>query len=68
MPMKGKWAQGIQPRNFAWILKDKLAICERPGGMRTASPSAGSTTVVFSILHGNHSDYDSPAIPITVTP
>ncbi|HLT16475.1 MAG TPA: hypothetical protein VK007_07200 [Acidimicrobiales bacterium] len=30
--MKGKWAQGIKPRNFAWILKDKLAVCERPGG------------------------------------
>ncbi|HEX2189017.1 MAG TPA: hypothetical protein VHG51_08990 [Longimicrobiaceae bacterium] len=29
---------------------------------------AGSTTVVFSIVHGSHSDYDSPAIPITVTP
>jgi hypothetical protein len=33
--MKGKWAQGIQPRNFAWILKDKLAVCERPGGYGT---------------------------------
>ena len=32
MVLKGKWAQGIQPRNFAWILKDKLAVCERPGG------------------------------------
>ena len=30
--MKGKWAQGIKPRNFAWILKDRLAVCERPGG------------------------------------
>jgi hypothetical protein len=30
--------------------------------------AAGSTTVVFRIMHGNHSDYDSPAIPITVTP
>jgi hypothetical protein len=30
--MKGKWAQGITPRNFVWVLKDKLAICERPGG------------------------------------
>jgi hypothetical protein len=29
---KGKWAQGIQPRNFAWVIKDRLAICERPGG------------------------------------
>ncbi|MEY2406052.1 MAG: hypothetical protein QOG39_968, partial [Acidimicrobiaceae bacterium] len=28
--MKGKWAQGIQPRNFAWVIKDKLAVCERP--------------------------------------
>ncbi len=30
--MKGKWAQGITPRNFTWVLKDRLAICERPGG------------------------------------
>ena len=31
-PMKGKWAQGITPRNFVWVLKDRLAVCERPGG------------------------------------
>ena len=30
--MKGRWAQGIQPRNFAWVIKDHLAVCERPGG------------------------------------
>lgn len=30
--MKGKWADGIQPRNFAWVIKDQLAACERPGG------------------------------------
>lgn len=30
--MKGKWAQGIVPRNFTWILKDRLAVSERPGG------------------------------------
>jgi hypothetical protein len=30
--MKGKWAQGIKPRNFAWIIRDKLAVSERPGG------------------------------------
>ncbi len=30
--MKGKWASGIAPRNFAWIIKDRLAISERPGG------------------------------------
>ena len=30
--MKGKWAQGIVPRNFAWVIKDQLAVCERVGG------------------------------------
>ena len=30
--MKGKWAQGIVPRYFTWIIKDHLAICERLGG------------------------------------
>lgn len=32
MPMKGKWAAGIRPRNFTWVLKDRLAVSERPGG------------------------------------
>jgi hypothetical protein len=30
--MRGKWERGIEPRNFAWIIKDKLAVSERPGG------------------------------------
>lgn len=30
--MKGKWAEGIRPRNFAWVIKDQLAVSERPGG------------------------------------
>jgi hypothetical protein len=29
---KGKWAQGIEPRHFRWIIQDRLAVCERPGG------------------------------------
>jgi hypothetical protein len=32
MPMKGKWARGITPRFFAWIIKGQLGISERPGG------------------------------------
>lgn len=32
MAMRGKWAQGIPPRNFTWIVQDRLAVCERPGG------------------------------------
>lgn len=30
--MKGRWAAGIPPRNFSWILADQLAVSERPGG------------------------------------
>ena len=30
--MKGRWAQGLQPRFFVWIIKDRLAVSERPGG------------------------------------
>lgn len=30
--MRGKWAQGIPPRNFGWIIKGQLAVSERPGG------------------------------------
>jgi hypothetical protein len=30
--MKGKWAEGIRPRNFAWVITGRLAVCERPGG------------------------------------
>jgi len=30
--VRGKWAAGIEPRNFTWIIKDSLAVSERPGG------------------------------------
>jgi hypothetical protein len=30
--LRGRWAQGITPRNFLWIIKDRLAAAERPGG------------------------------------
>jgi len=30
--MRGKWAQGIEPRHFTWVIKDRVAVCERPGG------------------------------------
>ncbi|MFT5530850.1 MAG: hypothetical protein ACI91O_000863 [Candidatus Poriferisodalaceae bacterium] len=32
MGMKGNWAEGIRPRNFTWVVKDRLAVSERPGG------------------------------------
>ncbi|MGH8981662.1 MAG: hypothetical protein ACRDWE_11715 [Acidimicrobiales bacterium] len=30
--MRGKWAAGIAPRNFTWVIRDRLALSERPGG------------------------------------
>ncbi|HUS60688.1 MAG TPA: hypothetical protein VMY34_00740 [Acidimicrobiales bacterium] len=30
--MRGKWATGIEPRYFTWVIKGRLAISERPGG------------------------------------
>src|SRR5580704_5408126 len=30
--MRGKWAAGISPRNFTWVVQDQLAVSERPGG------------------------------------
>ncbi|HXW35889.1 MAG TPA: hypothetical protein VEJ87_15040 [Acidimicrobiales bacterium] len=30
--MRGKWAAGISPRNFTWVVRDHLAVSERPGG------------------------------------
>ncbi|MBM3660558.1 MAG: hypothetical protein FJW95_13810 [Actinobacteria bacterium] len=30
--MRGRWAQGLEPRGFTWIITDRLAASERPGG------------------------------------
>jgi hypothetical protein len=30
--MRGRWAAGIVPRNFTWIVEGRLAVSERPGG------------------------------------
>ena len=34
--MKGKWAAGIPPRNLTWVLPDRFAASERPGGQTQA--------------------------------
>ena len=31
-PLRGRWAQGLEPRFFCWIVRDRLAASERPGG------------------------------------
>jgi hypothetical protein len=30
--LRGRWAQGLEPRFFCWIVRDRLAASERPGG------------------------------------
>jgi len=31
-PLRGRWAKGLQPRFFTWVIKDRLGTGERPGG------------------------------------
>ena len=30
--MRGRWAQGLEPRYFCWVIRDRLGASERPGG------------------------------------
>src|SRR3954451_14153279 len=30
--LRGRWAQGLEPRYFTWVIKDRLGAGERPGG------------------------------------
>lgn len=30
--LRGRWAQGLQPRYFTWVIMDRLGGGERPGG------------------------------------
>lgn len=55
---------------LAWTVANTsiAELGEHEGHLDLEGIAAGSTTVVLSIQHGGHSDYDSPAIPIVVTP
>ena len=79
--MKGKWAAGIQPRNFVWVIQDRLALSERPGGygrnhrrVRRQEEMVwlreqGFTRVV-SLLHSPHnlSAYEEFGLPASHLP
>lgn len=63
--MKGRWAAGIVPRNFAWVIRDRLAVSERPGGYARNHRSVRRTeeivwlkvngfTLVVSLLGSTH--------------
>ena len=79
--MKGKWAAGISPRNFAWIIKDRLAVSERPGGYARNHRKVRRMeeiiwlrehgfTMVVSLLDSPHNlhAYDEMSMPHTQIP
>ncbi|MDA8381008.1 MAG: hypothetical protein M0020_09315 [Actinomycetota bacterium] len=51
--MRGKWAEGIAPRNFAWVIKDGLAVSERPGGFsRNHRPVRRKEEIIWLRVQG----------------
>ena len=48
--MKGRWAQGLEPRAFCWVIKDRLAASERPGGF--ARKVRRQEELIWLIGHG----------------
>ena len=51
--MRGKWAAGIPPRNFTWIIRDHLAVGERPGGAaRTHRPVRRKEEIIWLRVQG----------------
>lgn len=53
----------------ATVANPNIATIEAHGDhMDLAGVTAGATTAEFSIMHGNHPDYESGDIAITVTP
>ncbi len=45
-----KWSEGIKPRTFRWVISERLAICERPGGYGTAHRRVRRTEEIIWIL------------------
>ncbi len=53
--MRGKWAAGIPPRNFTWIIRDQLAVSERPGGYsRSHRPVRRQEEIIWIREQGFH--------------
>jgi hypothetical protein len=74
--MKGKWAAGIPPRNFTWVIKDRLAVSERPGGFAPNHRrvrrqeeiiwlQVQGFTTIFSLLPSSHNlqAYEERSMP-----
>lgn len=80
-PLRGRWAQGLQPRNFTWVIKDRLGAGERPGGFARNHRkvrrqeeliwlSVNGFTHVVSLLDSPHNlhAYDEAGLPYVHVP
>jgi len=51
--LRGRWAEGIPPRMFTWVVPEKLAVSERPGGFgRTHRPVRRQEEIVWIKVQG----------------
>jgi len=79
--VKGRWAQGLEPRAFCWIIKERLAASERPGGFaRNHRKVRRQEELIWLIGHGfthilsmldsphNLHAYEEAAIPFAHVP
>lgn len=79
--MRGRWADGIKPRNLVWVLRDRLAVCERPGGYGANHRAVRRTEEIIwirrndfsrivSLLAGPHNlhSYDEQEMPYVHMP
>jgi len=66
--VRGRWAQGLEPRGFTWVVRDRLAASERPGGFARNHRkvrrqeeliwlAGNGFTRVLSLLDSNHNLY-----------
>ena len=51
--LRGRWAQGLEPRFFCWVIKDRLAAGERPGGFaRNHRKVRRQEELIWLVQHG----------------
>jgi len=51
--VKGRWAQGLEPRAFCWVIKERFAASERPGGFaRNHRKVRRQEELIWLIGHG----------------
>ena len=60
--MKGKWAAGIPPRNFTWVIQDHLAVSERPGGFAPTTAACAARRRSSGCASGLHPGRLAPPV------